>query len=432
MSASEPVVTHNGGHRSGEGWAASPADLLRGLRELSSLTRTNVAGKELRERIVSHAQRVFGADAVALWRLESREHIWRIAEAAGLSHDYAAFAIPAPPASDVATLLPEALFIPDVRAWPMVDDRRTLYDRESIASFLVMPLRIRGETAGTITCYYRAPRAAIPRPELDAAATFAEMASLALSTERYDQLADVARDVAGRLDLDAVVQRITDAATLLTGAQFGAFFYNVIRDDGEAYTLYTISGASREHFEKFPMPRNTQVFEPTFSGRGIVRSANILEGPRYGRSAPYHGMPAGHLPVVSYLAVPVKSRTGEVLGGLFFGHPDEGVFGETEEKVADALAGHAAVAIDNVRLYEKLQRDRAALRREERRYRSLVVATPGRQALAISTADGFVAQPSPSWMEITGQTDEEMRGRGWLDAVHPAHRARVARSGTRR
>jgi PAS domain S-box-containing protein len=425
VSVDESIVTNGGVHPSEEGWSASPAALLSGLRELSSVTRTNVAGKELRERIVAHAQRVFGADAVALWRLESREHIWRIAAAAGLSNDYATFSIPAPPDGNVAALLPAPLFIADVRAWPLVDDRRALYDRESIASFLVMPLRIRGETAGTITCYYRTPRPAMPQVELDAAVAFAEMASLALSTERYDQLADVARDVAGRLDLDAVVQRITDAATLLTGAQFGAFFYNVIREDGEAYMLYTISGAPREHFERFPMPRNTHVFEPTFSGTGIVRSANILKDPSYGRNAPYNGMPPGHLPVVSYLAVPVKSRTGEVLGGLFFGHPDEGVFGETEEKVADALSGHAAVAIDNVRLYEKLERDRAALRKEERRYRSLVVATPTRQALAINTADGLVAEPSSSWLEITGQTAEEMRGRGWLDAIHPSHRARV-------
>ncbi|HEX8618551.1 MAG TPA: ATP-binding protein, partial [Thermoanaerobaculia bacterium] len=264
-----------------------------------------------------------------------------------------------------------------------------------------------------------------PEAELDAAAAFAQMASIALSTERYDQLADVARDVAGRLDLDAIVQRITDAATTLTGAQFGAFFYNVIRPDGEAYTLYTISGVPREHFSKFPMPRNTHVFAPTFAGTGILRSANILEDPRYGKNAPYHGMPAGHLPVVSYLAVPVKSRTGEVLGGLFFGHSDTSVFGETEEKIAEALAGHAAVALDNVRLYESLERDRAALRKEERRYRSLVLATPTRQAIATVAPDGSM-QPSSSWEEITGQTADEMRGRGWLDAVHPSHRTRVA------
>ena len=84
--------------------------------------------------------------------------------------------------------------------------------------------------------------------------------------------------------------------------QFGAFFYNVLREDGEAYTLYTLSGAPREAFAQFPMPRNTAIFEPTFRGRAPVRSDDILADPRYGKSAPYHGMPKGHLPVRSYLA----------------------------------------------------------------------------------------------------------------------------------
>ncbi|HEX3582657.1 MAG TPA: GAF domain-containing protein [Thermoanaerobaculia bacterium] len=404
----------------------SAVDIARGLYELATLIRSGATGRELREQIVAQARQFFAADAVAMWRLESRERIWRIAADKGLSADYSAFALPAPADGDVTSMLAAPLLIEDARAWPLVDDRRKLYDSEGIVSFLVIPLDIRGETAGTITCYYRSTKTAASEAELRSAAVFGQMAASALSTERYDQLADIARDVAGRLDLEAIVQRITDAATSLTGAQFGAFFYNVLRDDGEAYTLYTISGVPREHFEKFPMPRNTQVFAPTFAGTGIVRSPNILKDPRYGKNAPYHGMPAGHLPVVSYLAVPVKSRSGEVLGGLFFGHAEEGVFGETEEKIADALAGHAAVAIDNVRLYESLERDRVALRNEERRYRSLVVATPTRQAIAVNNAEGLMLRESPSWREITGQTAEAMLGRGWLDAVHPAHRERVA------
>lgn len=62
-------------------------------------------------------------------------------------------------------------------------------------------------------------------------------------------------------------------------------------------------------------------------------------------------MPAGHLPVRSYLAVPVVSRSGDVLGGLFFGHSEVGVFGPREERLVAGLAGQAAVAIDNARLY---------------------------------------------------------------------------------
>ena len=151
-------------------------------------------------------------------------------------------------------------------------------------------------------------------------------------------------------DLNKLVQIVTDAGVELTRAEFGAFFYNVIDRSGESYTLYTLSGAPLEAFSKFPMPRNTQIFEPTFSGRGIVRSDDITKDPRYGKNAPRKGMPEGHLPVRSYLAVPVVSRTGEVIGGLFFGHARVGVFTERSERGLTGLAAEAAVAIDNVRL----------------------------------------------------------------------------------
>jgi GAF domain-containing protein len=119
------------------------------------------------------------------------------------------------------------------------------------------------------------------------------------------------------LDSEKIVQRVTDVGREITGAAFGAFFYNLKNEHGESYTLYTLSGASREAFSKFPMPRNTAVFTPTFRGEGVVRMGDVRKDPRFGKNAPHHGMPAGHLPVVSYLAVPVRSRTGEVLGGVF-------------------------------------------------------------------------------------------------------------------
>jgi hypothetical protein len=94
-------------------------------------------------------------------------------------------------------------------------------------------------------------------------------------------------------DLDRLVQAVTDAGVELAGAEFGAFFYNVEDDAGESYMLYTLSGVPREAFEKFPMPRNTAVFAPTFNGEGIVRSDDITQDPRYGHNAPRAGMPGG-------------------------------------------------------------------------------------------------------------------------------------------
>ena len=108
--------------------------------------------------------------------------------------------------------------------------------------------------------------------------------------------------ISGELDRDRLVQLVVDGARALVGAAFGAFFHNVVDPSGESYTLYTLSGAPREAFASFPMPRNTGVFAPTFRGEGVVRSDDITKDPRYGRNAPYRGMPEGHLPVRSYPA----------------------------------------------------------------------------------------------------------------------------------
>jgi PAS domain S-box-containing protein len=56
-------------------------------------------------------------------------------------------------------------------------------------------------------------------------------------------------------DLDRVVQTVTDAGVELSGAEFGAFFYNVDDSSGERYRLYALSGAPKEAFAHFPMPR---------------------------------------------------------------------------------------------------------------------------------------------------------------------------------
>jgi PAS domain S-box-containing protein len=167
---------------------------------------------------------------------------------------------------------------------------------------------------------------------------------------------DFAMTLAHDLDLERIVQSLTDASTQAIGAQFGSFFYNVVDEQGEAFLLYTLSGAPRDAFEKFGLPRATQVFGPTFRGEGVVRSDDITNDPRYGRMGPpHHGMPQGHLPVVSYLAVPVTSRSGDVIGGLFFGHPQPAMFTEEHETIVSSFAAQASVALDNARLYDQVK-----------------------------------------------------------------------------
>jgi len=181
-------------------------------------------------------------------------------------------------------------------------------------------------------------------------------------------LNDLAASISAEQDLEKIVQDVVDTGVALTAAAFGAFFYNVLDAQGESYMLYTLSGVDRSAFERFPMPRNTAVFAPTFDGEGVVRSDDITKDPRYGHNAPRKGMPEGHLPVTSYLAVPVFARDRSVIGGLFFGHPEAARFTDKHEAQLVALASQASVAVENADLIRRVQEANETLERrvEER------------------------------------------------------------------
>jgi PAS domain S-box-containing protein len=197
--------------------------------------------------------------------------------------------------------------------------------------------------------------------------TLREQAEALTTLNRVGQL------ISAELDLHKTVQAVTNAATELIGARFGSFFYNVLDEAGESYTLYTLAGAPAEVFSHFPLPRATKLFSPTFKDEGVVRLGNVRNDPRYGHNSPFEGIPQGELPVTSYMAVPVVSRSGDVLGGLFFAHPDENVFTQRDELTVLGLAAQAAVAMDNAHLYESAKKARAqaelAATENERLYR---------------------------------------------------------------
>ncbi|MGH6996696.1 MAG: HWE histidine kinase domain-containing protein, partial [Phenylobacterium sp.] len=180
----------------------------------------------------------------------------------------------------------------------------------------------------------------------------ATRAALAEETVRADALNRIAAAIGAGGDLGQVVQTVVDGGVELTGAAFGAFFYTAFDDKGDTLTLYSLSGAPRSAFDHFPMVRKTAVFAPAFNGEAIVRCEDVTKDPRYGHNAPYRGMPHGHLPVRSYMGVPVISRSGEVLGALLFGHPEPGKFSERLEHLMAGVGAQAAVAIDNVRLHQ--------------------------------------------------------------------------------
>lgn len=260
------------------------------------------------------------------------------------------------------------VFVSDIAKDPLWADFRDLALEHELRACWSSPIVTRqGGVLGTFAMYYREPRepadAEVELIELITHTTTLIIErkqaqdALRAETRLLETLNDTGAVLASDLDLERVIQRVTDAGVELSGARFGAFFYNSDDAEGESYMLYTLSGVERSAFENFPMPRKTKIFAPTFEAKSIVRSDDITKDPRYGKNSPYHGMPEGHLPVRSYLAVPVRSRNGSIIGGLFFGHPEPGRFSDRHQELIEGIAAQAAIAMDNARLYLDAQRE---------------------------------------------------------------------------
>jgi PAS domain S-box-containing protein len=238
-------------------------------------------------------------------------------------------------------------------------------------------------------------------------------AALRSETQRLEVLNRLGTALASELDRQRLGDAVVEAATRLTGAAYGALFERVPAgpDGPEHWQLLSLTGAPREAFTRFGLPRATTLFRQTFEAGGVVLSEDVTVDPRYGSLG---GMPPGHLPVRSYLAVPAVSGTGDTLGALLFGHPEAHRFGTREASLVEGLAGQAAVAMDNARLF-------ASARREQDRFAAAVQAVRG--VLWTNDAAGRMTGDQPAWAALTGQTPAQYAGFGWAEAVHPDDRA---------
>jgi PAS domain S-box-containing protein len=180
---------------------------------------------------------------------------------------------------------------------------------------------------------------------------------LRLQSEAQEQaaitkrLGEIGALLASTLERDTIAQKVIEAATGLTGAEFGALFYN-LKDPrpGEPYVLYAVSGATKGAFAHVPPPQVAALFPPGLRGRRAVRLDDVTQDPDY-RQSVFHTEAAGGVRVRSYLAVPVTSASGEIIGGLSFGHSTPRVFTERHEQLAGGIASWASLALQNAQLY---------------------------------------------------------------------------------
>lgn len=248
-------------------------------------------------------------------------------------------------------------------------------------------------------------------------------AELAEEISRSRTLGQIAESVAASTDIDGVLQVMADGARALTGAAFSAFLYTGAdaRDGRQALAL---SGAPAD---TAPTPRATAITAPRFDRAGPVRSDDITADPRHVDITPHDLAPLSHLPVRSYLATPVITRQGEVMGGLFLGHPERARFTARAETLLVGLAAQAAVRIESLRASEAARQELVHRRQTEDRLKfALDSGRLGSWELDVATK---AYEASDICKANYGRRPDETFGFADLVAsVHPHDRPRMTRA----
>jgi len=186
----------------------------------------------------------------------------------------------------------------------------------------------------------------------------------ALSDERHvlEILNLTGTAIASTLDVQTLIQTLTDATTKLCNAELGACLYASEGKSENVYRLRASAGLKRGIIQHIGQALIAPLFGPTSRGRETIRCADVLKDFRC-RDLGIQRNVDGSIPIRSYMAVPLILRTGEVVGGLFFVHSHTGVFDERVERLIIGVASQASVAIDNARLFAAAQK--SAIEREQ-------------------------------------------------------------------
>lgn len=173
--------------------------------------------------------------------------------------------------------------------------------------------------------------------------------------ESLNLINELGKSINAQLNVNVVLQIVSDAATRMSNAAFGFFLYNNVNSAGENVLTSAVSGTLSDKQEDFKVfARPSTIFQSAFNGSKVVRSRDIRDDQHFGPHAIKVNLAEQQQQMVSYMAVPVVSRGGFIAGGLFFGHPEPGVFNEEHENLVLAIAAQAAIALDNARMYEEV------------------------------------------------------------------------------
>lgn len=170
-------------------------------------------------------------------------------------------------------------------------------------------------------------------------------------TKRLETLNAIIKATSEDLDIEKILQKVSDAALALTGAKFGIFFYSSIIKEDLPLTLYALSGISQKTFDNLTKAEGSEFFHHIFNSTTAVRVDDIAKNPEDTRERALQE----HLKIASYIAAPIITRTGEVIGGLLLGHHEAGMFSAEQESIVASIASQSATGLENAKLYDEVK-----------------------------------------------------------------------------
>ena len=183
------------------------------------------------------------------------------------------------------------------------------------------------------------------------------------ATAALEAMSDAVLAIAAERSVERVLQRIVDAARELASARYAALGV----PDGEGnFSQFITSGMTEEEIAAMgPLPRTHGLLGAMLEADTPHRTADIRRDPRF-----RGWWPRAHPKMSSFLGVPIVSKSGIL--GAFYLTDKEGAseFSEEDERLIAMLAAHAAIAIENARLYER-SRELSAVEERNRLARDL-------------------------------------------------------------
>jgi len=168
------------------------------------------------------------------------------------------------------------------------------------------------------------------------------------ATRQLKALDQAVRGISGVLDVDRVLQLITDRVRDLVQAEYAAI--GIVDADGaiERFITSGISAEGRERIGDLP------------HGRGllglIIRENRTYRIPDIATHPERYGFPPNHPEMHSFLGMPITS-SGDTVGRLYLtnkvGTPE---FSQDDQSLVEMFALHAGIAIENARLHDQVRR----------------------------------------------------------------------------